>query len=236
MFEIYIKHMNSNTREDTSQNTELSNEEKEYEVQKILGKKRAKGKYHYLVKWVGFDETTWEPAGNLKNTRDLIKNYEDKLEQSKNKIKTISKGDDSSKSNDSKNFLKTKRKNSEEEIPDKVFTENEKKKKTNSKPKNNSKIVEDSSSGVEPPKKNKKKKEKKEKNVNGIKKAVNSDNDDNTKDKDKSLDEAKDTLNINETKNISASKDKEKVHDIEISPVSNINEMDIDEELSKNGW
>ena len=42
-------------------------EAKDFEVEKILNRKKSKGQWQYLVRWAGFDETedTWEPIENL---------------------------------------------------------------------------------------------------------------------------------------------------------------------------
>jgi len=58
----------------------MSDEEAEYEVEKVLEKRTKKGgKVEYLVKWRGFedpDENTWEPADNLDGAEDEIKKFE----------------------------------------------------------------------------------------------------------------------------------------------------------------
>lgn len=48
-----------------------------YEVEKILGKRKTKDDYEYLIKWKGYkvDESTWEPENNLFTIRDLIEEY-----------------------------------------------------------------------------------------------------------------------------------------------------------------
>lgn len=61
------------------------NEEGEYEVEKILKqrtrneKDKKTGQYikvrEYLVKWVGYSETTWEPEDNLINCQELLKDF-----------------------------------------------------------------------------------------------------------------------------------------------------------------
>ncbi|DAZ99346.1 TPA: hypothetical protein N0F65_005197 [Lagenidium giganteum] len=64
--------------EDDDEPNELfdMNDEDVYEVEKILEKK--KGRYGepdmYHIKWVGYKETTWEPASNV--TKDLIEEFE----------------------------------------------------------------------------------------------------------------------------------------------------------------
>lgn len=57
----------------------------EYEVENILDHKRKRKfnfetkKYYYikeyLIKWAGYDETTWEPEENLQNCQELLKDY-----------------------------------------------------------------------------------------------------------------------------------------------------------------
>lgn len=51
-----------------------------YVPEKILGNKIIKRKKHYLVKWRGYDETTWEPANTLKqDVPDMVNKYEKSL-------------------------------------------------------------------------------------------------------------------------------------------------------------
>ncbi|MBW0477987.1 hypothetical protein O181_017702 [Austropuccinia psidii MF-1] len=53
-------------------------EEEEWEVSQILYSKRKRRKLWYLVEWQGFSQdperSTWEPAENLKNFPELVKN------------------------------------------------------------------------------------------------------------------------------------------------------------------
>ena len=54
---------------------------KTYKVEKIIGKKKIKGKIYYKVKWLGYpeEESTWEPRTNLiEDVPDLVKEYENK--------------------------------------------------------------------------------------------------------------------------------------------------------------
>ena len=53
--------------------------EKEYEVEKILNKKKFRGKDRYLVQWKGYmvEENTWEPKKNLGNIKELVKEFEE---------------------------------------------------------------------------------------------------------------------------------------------------------------
>ena len=50
----------------------------EWEVEKILNKKKMKGVVKYLIWWKGFtvEEDTWERKENLKNAEELIEEFE----------------------------------------------------------------------------------------------------------------------------------------------------------------
>ncbi|MBW0581799.1 hypothetical protein O181_121514 [Austropuccinia psidii MF-1] len=54
-------------------------EEEEWEVSEILDSKLKRRKLWYLVEWKGFSQdserSTWEPAGNLKNFPELVKDF-----------------------------------------------------------------------------------------------------------------------------------------------------------------
>ncbi|MBW0552090.1 hypothetical protein O181_091805 [Austropuccinia psidii MF-1] len=54
-------------------------EQEEWEVAQVLDSKLKRGKFWYLVEWKGFSEdperTTWEPASNLTNSPDLVKDF-----------------------------------------------------------------------------------------------------------------------------------------------------------------
>jgi len=58
--------------------------EEEYKVEKILNKRKFRGKNRYLVWWKGYmvKEDTWEPKENLENMEDLVREF--KEEYSKN--------------------------------------------------------------------------------------------------------------------------------------------------------
>lgn len=49
-----------------------------YYVEKIVDKKKIKGRVHYFVKWRGWDSqhNTWEPIVNLTNVTEEIKSFE----------------------------------------------------------------------------------------------------------------------------------------------------------------
>ena len=50
----------------------------EWEVEKILNKKKIRGVEKYLIRWKGFmaEGDTWERKENLKNAKELIKEFE----------------------------------------------------------------------------------------------------------------------------------------------------------------
>ena len=50
----------------------------EWEVEKILNKKKIRGVEKYLIQWKGFTAKgdTWERRENLKNSEELIKKFE----------------------------------------------------------------------------------------------------------------------------------------------------------------
>ena len=54
----------------------------EWEVEKILNKKKIKGVEKYLVQWKGFtaEGDTWERRENLKNAEEALADFEGKME------------------------------------------------------------------------------------------------------------------------------------------------------------
>jgi len=52
--------------------------EEEWEVERILNKRRVQGKDKYLVQWRGFtaESDTWEGRENLENTKEAIEEFE----------------------------------------------------------------------------------------------------------------------------------------------------------------
>ncbi|MBW0557803.1 hypothetical protein O181_097518 [Austropuccinia psidii MF-1] len=54
-------------------------EQEEWEVAQVLDSKLKRGNLWYLVEWKGFSEdpetTTWEPASNLTNSPDVVKDF-----------------------------------------------------------------------------------------------------------------------------------------------------------------
>ncbi|MBW0527770.1 hypothetical protein O181_067485 [Austropuccinia psidii MF-1] len=57
----------------------ITEEEEEWEVSQILDSKLKRRKVWYLVEWKGFSQdserSTWEPAENLKNCSELVKDF-----------------------------------------------------------------------------------------------------------------------------------------------------------------
>ena len=53
-------------------------EVEEWKVEKILNKKRMRGEEKYLIQWKNFtaEGDTWERRENLKNAKELIKEFE----------------------------------------------------------------------------------------------------------------------------------------------------------------
>ena len=53
-----------------------------FTVERIIEKKREGKKLFYLVKWEGYPEeqNTWEPVSNLSNVKDMIREFEKKIE------------------------------------------------------------------------------------------------------------------------------------------------------------
>jgi len=52
--------------------------EEEFEVEKILNKRKIRGKDKFLVRWKGYtaETDTWEDRENLKNAGKLVKEFE----------------------------------------------------------------------------------------------------------------------------------------------------------------
>ena len=50
-----------------------------YEVEKIITRKKIKGKIYYLIKWLCYSiaDCTWEPYENLKDINDMIIKFEE---------------------------------------------------------------------------------------------------------------------------------------------------------------
>jgi len=64
-------------------------EEMEYEVEKILSKRKRYGKVEYLVQWKGYmaEEDTWEKEGNLGNAQEAVEEYKKEYEKMARRIR-----------------------------------------------------------------------------------------------------------------------------------------------------
>jgi hypothetical protein len=54
---------------------EESSKDEEYEIEEILSRKTHQGKIYYKVKWVGYEETSWEPFQNLIGCKEALAEY-----------------------------------------------------------------------------------------------------------------------------------------------------------------
>jgi len=63
--------------------------EEEYEIEKILNKRKFRGKNRYLVQWRGYtvEENTWEPRENLGNAQELVDRFEKEYREEARRIK-----------------------------------------------------------------------------------------------------------------------------------------------------
>jgi len=50
--------------------------EEEWEVQEVLDSKLVRNQLRYLVKWVGYDETTWERAESINEVKAVDDSHE----------------------------------------------------------------------------------------------------------------------------------------------------------------
>ena len=63
--------------------------EEEWEVEKILNKRKVRGKDKYLVRWKGFtaEGDTWESRENLKNAEDSLKEFEEEYGRDNHEVR-----------------------------------------------------------------------------------------------------------------------------------------------------
>jgi len=71
-------------------------EEEEWEVEKILNKRKVRGKDKFLVRWKGFtaEGDTWESRENLQNAGDLLKEFEEEYSRDGREIRQQEKVED----------------------------------------------------------------------------------------------------------------------------------------------
>ena len=74
-----------------------------YQVDEVIGRRRKKGKYEYLIKWKGYsiNESTWEPLKNLNFIKNLIEEYDNSCDKKEDK-----KLNEETKITDKKNNIK----------------------------------------------------------------------------------------------------------------------------------
>ena len=53
----------------------IIDDEIEYEVEQVLDLKLHHGKLQYLVKWIGYNEPSWEPEENLEHAKDTVNDF-----------------------------------------------------------------------------------------------------------------------------------------------------------------
>ena len=60
-------------------------EDREYEVEQVLAKRRMSGGTFYLVKWTGYPyaEATWEPEAHLANCTKALEQFEKRQTRSR---------------------------------------------------------------------------------------------------------------------------------------------------------
>ena len=63
--------------------------EEEWEVEKILNKRKVRGKNKFLVQWKGFtaEEDTWENRENLQNAGDLLREFKEDYNKDNRKVR-----------------------------------------------------------------------------------------------------------------------------------------------------
>ena len=116
-----------------------------YEVENILKRRIIKGKKEYLIKWKGYpeNESTWEPLTHLRYIQYMIKEFEQKLKQEREKEKEKAELEEKEeKKEEEKDKEEINNKNNEnnntEEKKDEVKSKDEDKKKILGKKRKNS--------------------------------------------------------------------------------------------------
>ena len=63
--------------------------EKEWEVEKILNKRKVRGKNKFLVRWKKFtvEEDTWESRENLQNAGDLLREFKEEYRRDNREVR-----------------------------------------------------------------------------------------------------------------------------------------------------
>jgi len=65
-------------------------------VEKILNKRKVRGKDKFLVPWKGFtaEEDTWESRENLEDTGDLLRKFEEEYRQDNREVRKQEEGEE----------------------------------------------------------------------------------------------------------------------------------------------
>jgi len=63
--------------------------EEEWEVERILNKRKVREKDKFLVWWKGFmaEGDTWESSENLENTRELLKEFKEEYDRNNREVR-----------------------------------------------------------------------------------------------------------------------------------------------------
>ena len=71
-------------------------EEEKWEVEKILNKRKVRGKDKFLVRWKGFmaEGDTWESRENLQNAGDLLREFKEEYNRDSREVRWQEKEDD----------------------------------------------------------------------------------------------------------------------------------------------
>ena len=66
-------------------------------MEKILNKRKVRGKDKFLVQWKGFtaEEDTWESRENLQNARDVLREFEEEYSRDYKEVRQQEKAEDS---------------------------------------------------------------------------------------------------------------------------------------------
>ena len=83
----YVNQVNGQRRE-APQPVVVEGEE-EWEVEKILNKRKIRGKDKFLVRWKGFmaEGDTWESRENLQNAGDLLREFEEEYSRDSREVR-----------------------------------------------------------------------------------------------------------------------------------------------------
>jgi hypothetical protein len=49
--------------------------DEEWEVEDILDSRKRRGKFEYLVRYMGYDEASWQPLSDLEHSPDIVKRF-----------------------------------------------------------------------------------------------------------------------------------------------------------------